>query len=63
MSKLPESMVCLNVSPIDPEVRAALKARAALQREPLYIYINRILTAHLAELPPEPATPPVHASA
>jgi hypothetical protein len=36
MSKLAPGMCCLNVAPIDPRLRAALKAQAALKQEPLY---------------------------
>jgi hypothetical protein len=62
MSKLADRRVCLNVCPVDPQVVAALKARAALQREPLHRYVSRILRAHLAEVPAEPAPAPERTS-
>ena len=62
MSEAPRS-ICLNVKPISAEVCAELKVRAAMARVPLYIYVGRILTEHLAQVPAQPITGVVDASA
>jgi hypothetical protein len=57
-----DSIVCLNVKPIAPAVRAELKARAARARVPLYVYVGNILAEHLAQNPARPTTGVVEAS-